>query len=82
MPLLVDYYSVHDPVTGRIGFAPHSTSTKGNLKRGELPSKEKFITRDGSDKIYSVFFDASLYTFMISLIPIAYWFWKYEPVWY
>ena len=28
MPLHVDYYSVHNPVNGTVGWAPHSNSPK------------------------------------------------------
>lgn len=31
MPLFVDYYTIHDPVTGVIGWAPHSSSLKSTL---------------------------------------------------
>ena len=34
MPLLVDYYSVHDPVSGTISFAPHSASEKSDILTG------------------------------------------------
>ena len=33
MPIFVDYYTVHDPKEGTIGFAPHSTSYKKTLER-------------------------------------------------
>lgn len=38
LPLYMNYYSVHDDVNGRIGFAPHKTSTKSPLQRGDQPS--------------------------------------------
>jgi hypothetical protein len=28
MPLFTDYYTIHDPITGTVGWAPHSASTK------------------------------------------------------
>lgn len=28
LPLLMNYYTVHDDVKGQIGFAPHTSSTK------------------------------------------------------
>ena len=31
MPAFVDYYTIHDPVTGNVGFVPHSTSMKETL---------------------------------------------------
>ena len=34
MPLLIDYYSVHDPVSGKISFAPHSASQKSEILIG------------------------------------------------
>ena len=43
MPLFVDYYTVHDPVTGMMGWAPHTTSVKDSLQTGTVPSKDQFI---------------------------------------
>ena len=40
MPLLVDYYSIHDPIKGTIGIAPHSASNKANVSSGPIPPKE------------------------------------------
>lgn len=40
MPLLVDYYSIHDPQTGTIGIAPHNASNKANISSGPIPPKE------------------------------------------
>ena len=34
MPLFVDYYTIHDPETGIVGYAPHSTSQKSDLVEG------------------------------------------------
>lgn len=31
MPLFVDYYTIHDPETGTIDYAPHTSSTKTTL---------------------------------------------------
>ena len=31
MPLYLDYYSIHDPVTGIISWAPHTGSEKENV---------------------------------------------------
>ena len=36
MPLFVGYYTIHDPVAGTVEFAPHSTSTKSNLRTDAL----------------------------------------------
>ena len=32
MPLFVDYYTIHNPETGVVGFAPHTASTKNNVR--------------------------------------------------
>ena len=42
MPIFVDYYTVHDPETGAVGWAPHSASNKESLPRGE-PSTTQFL---------------------------------------
>lgn len=44
MPLYVDYYTIHDPVTGTIGWAPHTSSLKESLVSGTIPSKDQFIS--------------------------------------
>ena len=40
MPLLVDYYSIHNPDTGVIGFAPHTASKKSSITSANVPSSE------------------------------------------
>jgi len=42
MPLFVDYYTIHDPITGEVGWAPHSASNKKTLQRG-VPSTMQFL---------------------------------------
>jgi len=39
MPLMVDYYTVHDMDSGTIGFAPHSISSKQKLYSGGRPEQ-------------------------------------------
>ena len=39
MPILIDYYTVHDPIEGKIGWAPHSASNKSSLPYGEQPTQ-------------------------------------------
>ena len=39
MPLLVDYYTVHDMDQGTIGFVPHSISSKTNLVSDAQPTQ-------------------------------------------
>ena len=34
MPVFVDYYSIHDPTTGNVSWAPHTNSPKGDLEAG------------------------------------------------
>ena len=43
MPLYVDYYSIHDPETGIIGWAPNSGSEKGSVKFGTVPPSSQFL---------------------------------------
>lgn len=43
MPLFVDYYTIHDPVTGTVGWAPHTSSLKSSLVSGPIPPKDQFI---------------------------------------
>ena len=40
MPLLVDYYSIHNPDTGVIGFAPHTASAKSSITSASIPPSE------------------------------------------
>ena len=42
MPLFVDYYSVHDPVAGTVGWIPHNNSPKGDIVPGTAP-KDRFL---------------------------------------
>ena len=37
MPLFLDYYAIHDPESGRIGWAPHTGSEKVNISEGPIP---------------------------------------------
>lgn len=43
MPLFLDYYTVHDPETGKIGWAPHTGSEKDQVASGPLPPKNQVI---------------------------------------
>ena len=43
MPIFVDYYSMHNPETGVIGFAPHDASTKQDIVRGTIPPKDQYL---------------------------------------
>ena len=38
MPVHVDYYTIHDPVTGLVTWAPHSNSPKGDIVKGAVPT--------------------------------------------
>lgn len=38
MPVHVDYYTIHDPVTGIVTWAPHSNSPKSNIVSGPVPT--------------------------------------------
>ena len=46
MPMHVDYYSVHEPLTGKVTWAPHTESPKSSVPKTPTPS-EKFL-RAGS----------------------------------
>ena len=37
MPLLIDYYTIHEMDEGRIGFAPHNNSSKPKLQSARQP---------------------------------------------
>ena len=37
MPLYLDYYSIHDPETGIIGWAPNTGSEKDSVQSGPVP---------------------------------------------
>lgn len=43
MPIFIDYYSVHDPETGKISWAPHPGSEKLNVQEGAVPPKSQVI---------------------------------------
>ena len=43
MPVFVDYYSIHDPITGIVSWAPHTNSVKGEVQLGKAPTN-KFLT--------------------------------------
>ena len=43
MPLFVDYYTIHDPETGVIGWAPHTSSLKSTLQTGTIPPQDQVI---------------------------------------
>ena len=43
MPVFVDYYSVHEPLTGAVHWAPHTNSPKDTIVSGPIPT-EKFLT--------------------------------------
>lgn len=42
MPLFVDYYTIHDPETGTVGYVPHTTSNKSDIVPG-YASKTQFL---------------------------------------
>ena len=43
MPLYLDYYTIHDPEVGTIGFAPNTGSEKETVKRGSVPPSSQFL---------------------------------------
>ena len=43
MPVFVDYYSVHEPLTGKVLWAPHTNSPKSTVVSGPIPTG-KFLT--------------------------------------
>lgn len=38
MPAYVDYYTIHDPTTGLVSWAPHTNSNKSDLEPGNQPT--------------------------------------------
>lgn len=38
MPVFVDYYSVHEPLTGAVHWAPHTNSPKDTIVTGPIPT--------------------------------------------
>lgn len=48
MPLHVDYYTVHDPSTGKVSWAPHKDSAKGRVLSGPPPTGERLLRSPGS----------------------------------
>lgn len=47
MPAFVDYYTIHDPATGTIQYAPHTTSTKSTLDETPLNTKNLIKLQKG-----------------------------------
>jgi hypothetical protein len=47
MPIFAGYYTIHNPVDGTVGFAPHPTSKKESIRLGSIPSKTRFIQVGG-----------------------------------
>ena len=43
MPIFIDYYTIHDPEKGTIGWAPHTKSSKSAVKSGDLPPQNQLI---------------------------------------
>ena len=43
MPIYLDYYTIHDPVTGKITVGPHTGSEKESIKSGEVPPANQFL---------------------------------------
>ena len=40
VPLLMNYYTIHDDVNGQLGFTPHTDSNKSQPQWGSIPSKQ------------------------------------------
>lgn len=38
MPVFVDYYSIHEPLTGQVHWAPHTNSPKDTVVTGPIPT--------------------------------------------
>ena len=83
MPLFVDYYSIHDPVTGLIGWAPHTTSLKDPIKAGSIPSKDQFIAvgEAPEEKDQSSMLLAWFLTALLVYIIVDYWGQFTRPEW-
>lgn len=74
MPVFVDYYTIHDPVTGKVGYVPHNTSAKKDLEAG-VASTTQFLEigeTGGSMNGTALFISWSLSLVMMYLI-FDYW---------
>ena len=43
MPLFLDYYTIYDPESGKIGWAPHTGSQKDSVTSGAVPPKSQIL---------------------------------------
>ena len=66
-PLFADYYTIHDPIGGTVGFAPNSESNKTSLPSKPIPSKKAFIEFGGADKD-EILFTAKIISWAIVII--------------
>jgi len=44
MPVHVDYYTIHDPVTGTVNWAPHNNSPKDTIPSSDIPTPDRLLT--------------------------------------
>ena len=51
MPAFVDYYTIHNPTNGIIGFVPTSQSLKTKLQKGS-PSYGKWILKESTEPFW------------------------------
>ena len=84
MPLFVDYYTIHDPETGTIDFAPHTSSTKTTLLTTPLNTKRLLKIQAGPSAeetnkavVYISWGVIALLTYVI----IDYWARQWLPNW-
>ena len=85
MPMLIDYYTIHEMDEGRIGFAPHNESTKPKLKSASQPMKlldgkvrlEKALPVESAETLALVISLIILSCFCVVLYYGVYpWLWK------
>ena len=68
MPLLMDYYTIHDAEAGTIGWAPHTKSNKLPVRSGTLPSPQGNLIKIKVEEIEVENLVAYVFTWLI-VIP-------------
>ena len=54
LPVLIDYYTMHDVEKGTISWAPHSGSDKKDIIEGEVVARNKFNDRNVKPEVVPV----------------------------
>ena len=83
-PLFIDYYTIHEMDSGRIGFAPHNASKKPMLEEAEQPRTllDGTVLLEPVEEFHGTVEGAGLWATVISLVVLAVFFWfGYYGVW-